>query len=425
MVQRKPQQRGPVFPDRGPRDGCEDGFPGLLPSADVPGEQDGVGKDLLPEVRPFQDPPPVSSVVLSLPSSSLIRCSRFARDFLSGATSRRWISSPSFARANRSVTECAICKTTGKRGHNQQQSVFNRVRVTWIRSQAMRSPTRAVDHPLIFSEGGAAAQIRDSRAAGGSSPCFISTSITGVVDPDPSRRGRFTVATSSTSTTSFSFPRLAARAASSSPLKPARRVVAKGRLVRTGASVLGSASLEGSAFLDLRLIFVAGAGGRAEIGKLLIAHEKHKTSSVPRPLINRPQIGDPYKPCEPAPGAGGPTATVTTALLGVYFSARSYLGGSSFASEYSSGDRKISTMMSLQTVGFRIGDAMEVASNDEGFEGSYYEATVVGQLTTGNVYIVQYKNLMTDDFSAPLTENVPLAQIRPQPPQVQSTFFNM
>nr|GLL24960.1 uncharacterized protein LOC109185225 [Ipomoea trifida] len=33
--------------------------------------------------------------------------------------------------------------------------------------------------------------------------------------------------------------------------------------------------------------------------------------------------------------------------------------------------------------------------------------------------------MMTDDFSAPLTESVPLAQIRPQPPQVQSIFFNM
>nr|GMC89182.1 DUF724 domain-containing protein 3 [Ipomoea batatas] len=32
---------------------------------------------------------------------------------------------------------------------------------------------------------------------------------------------------------------------------------------------------------------------------------------------------------------------------------------------------------------------------------------------------------MTDDFSAPLTESVPLAQIRPQPPQVQSIFFDM
>nr|GMD04148.1 hypothetical protein Iba_chr06aCG15720 [Ipomoea batatas] len=124
---------------------------------------------------------PVSSAVLNFPSSSLILCSRLARDFLRGATSRRWISSPSFARAKR--------------------------------SQAMRSPTRAVDHPLVFSGGGAAAQILDSRAAGGSSPCFISTSITGVVDPDPSRQERFADATSSTSV-SFSFPRLAARAAS-------------------------------------------------------------------------------------------------------------------------------------------------------------------------------------------------------------------
>nr|GLL27281.1 hypothetical protein M569_03986 [Ipomoea trifida] len=82
-----------------------------------------------------------------------------------------------------------------------------------IGDRAMRSPTRAVDHPLVFSGGGAAVQILDSRAAGGSSPCFISTSITGVVDPDPSRRESFAGVTSSTSV-SFSFPRLAARASS-------------------------------------------------------------------------------------------------------------------------------------------------------------------------------------------------------------------
>nr|GMC95683.1 DUF724 domain-containing protein 3 [Ipomoea batatas] len=76
------------------------------------------------------------------------------------------------------------------------------------------------------------------------------------------------------------------------------------------------------------------------------------------------------------------------------------------------------TMRTLHTVGYLIGDVVEVASNDEGFVGSYYEATVVGQLTASNVYIVQYRNLMTDDFSAPLTENVPLEQIRPQTPQV-------
>nr|GMD23953.1 DUF724 domain-containing protein 3 [Ipomoea batatas] len=42
-----------------------------------------------------------------------------------------------------------------------------------------------------------------------------------------------------------------------------------------------------------------------------------------------------------------------------------------------------------------------------------------------DVYVVQYKNLVTDDFSAPLTENVPRAEIRPQPQQVQSTFFDL
>nr|GLL41906.1 uncharacterized protein LOC109185225 [Ipomoea trifida] len=86
---------------------------------------------------------------------------------------------------------------------------------------------------------------------------------------------------------------------------------------------------------------------------------------------------------------------------------------------------KSRTMMTPQTVGFRIGDAVEVTSNEEGFVGSYYEATIVGQLTTGDAYVVEYKNLVTDDFSAPLTENVPLVQIRPQPLQVQSTFFDM
>nr|GMC66652.1 replication protein A 70 kDa DNA-binding subunit B-like [Ipomoea batatas] len=82
--------------------------------------------------------------------------------------------------------------------------------------------------------------------------------------------------------------------------------------------------------------------------------------------------------------------------------------------------------MTPQTVVFRIGDAVEVTSNEAGFVGSYYEATIVGQLTTGDVvYVVEYKNLVTDDFSAPLTESVPVAQIRPQPVQVQSTFFDM
>nr|GMD14370.1 uncharacterized protein LOC109158536 [Ipomoea batatas] len=75
--------------------------------------------------------------------------------------------------------------------------------------RAFQDPS-PVDHPLVFSGGGAAAQILDSRAAGGSSPCFISTdstSITEVVDPDPSRRERFAGATSSTSVPDLNEPR--------------------------------------------------------------------------------------------------------------------------------------------------------------------------------------------------------------------------
>nr|GMD17706.1 hypothetical protein Iba_chr07dCG6170 [Ipomoea batatas] len=47
-----------VLPDRSSRDCCENGFSGLLTSADVTGEQDGIGQDFLPQIRAFQDPSP-------------------------------------------------------------------------------------------------------------------------------------------------------------------------------------------------------------------------------------------------------------------------------------------------------------------------------------------------------------------------------
>nr|GMD87823.1 clathrin heavy chain 1 [Ipomoea batatas] len=131
----------------------------------------------------------------------------------------------------------------------------------------------AVDQPLVFSGGGAATQILASKAAGGSSPCLISTLITGIVDPTPSRRGRLAVVTSSISRTSFSFSRFAARAISWSPLSPVGCVAAKGRPVGTDASALGSAGRDGSAFFDPKLILVARAGGRADTGKLLMVPE--------------------------------------------------------------------------------------------------------------------------------------------------------
>nr|GMC68200.1 hypothetical protein Iba_chr02fCG9630 [Ipomoea batatas] len=201
MVQRKPQQRGPagyappgprrigsdqdralppeerpgysegpsaelvhqVLPDRSSGDCCENGFAGLLTSTNVTGEQDGIGEDLLSQIRALQDPPP-----------GLFGSPELALELLDPLIP---LGEGLFKGRHFSTVDFVPIFSPGEE----------------ISDRAMRSPTRAVDHPLVFSGGGAAAQILDSRAAGGSSPCFISTSITGVVEPDPSRRERFAV----------------------------------------------------------------------------------------------------------------------------------------------------------------------------------------------------------------------------------------
>ncbi|GER56454.1 agenet domain-containing family protein [Striga asiatica] len=66
---------------------------------------------------------------------------------------------------------------------------------------------------------------------------------------------------------------------------------------------------------------------------------------------------------------------------------------------------------------FRRGEAVEVASAEDGFVGSYYEATVVTDFPGGD-YIVRYESLVTDDLSGPLREVVSAAEVRPRPPRV-------
>ncbi|XP_031099722.1 protein AGENET DOMAIN (AGD)-CONTAINING P1-like [Ipomoea triloba] len=50
---------------------------------------------------------------------------------------------------------------------------------------------------------------------------------------------------------------------------------------------------------------------------------------------------------------------------------------------------------------------------------------VVCELPGDKGYVVQYKTLVTDDFSGPLTEAVPGAEIWPQPAQVNAAIFDM
>ncbi|MED6149497.1 hypothetical protein PIB30_063075 [Stylosanthes scabra] len=72
----------------------------------------------------------------------------------------------------------------------------------------------------------------------------------------------------------------------------------------------------------------------------------------------------------------------------------------------------------LKRVDFRPGDKVEVCSKEEGFLGSYYEATVLSRHETGR-YVVRYKTLLRDDaVSEPLTKTLFPRDIRPSPPKV-------
>ncbi|KAL2483425.1 Plant Tudor-like protein [Forsythia ovata] len=73
---------------------------------------------------------------------------------------------------------------------------------------------------------------------------------------------------------------------------------------------------------------------------------------------------------------------------------------------------------------FQRGDQVEIASKEEGFVGSYYEATVVTALVRKE-YIVQYLTLVKDDMSEPLREFVTADEVRPPPPEISVTGFRL
>ncbi|KAK3004537.1 hypothetical protein RJ639_018835, partial [Escallonia herrerae] len=75
-------------------------------------------------------------------------------------------------------------------------------------------------------------------------------------------------------------------------------------------------------------------------------------------------------------------------------------------------------------MGFRRGDQVEVSSKEDGFAGSYFAATVVSELTKEE-YIVQYMTLLKEDKSGPLREIVAPDEIRPVPPEIPATGFNL
>ncbi|KAL2328060.1 hypothetical protein Fmac_021487 [Flemingia macrophylla] len=75
-------------------------------------------------------------------------------------------------------------------------------------------------------------------------------------------------------------------------------------------------------------------------------------------------------------------------------------------------------------VDFASGDKVEVCSNEEGFVGSYYAATVVSRLDNG-LYVVRYDTLLEDDESQPLTETLFPKELRPAPPRLPPAPFSL
>ncbi|KAM7276518.1 hypothetical protein ACFE04_018384 [Oxalis oulophora] len=71
---------------------------------------------------------------------------------------------------------------------------------------------------------------------------------------------------------------------------------------------------------------------------------------------------------------------------------------------------------------FKCGDRVEVCSNEDGYQGSYFGATVMAikenTTTTTRSYVVQYDNLVEEsDHNTPLHELIQANNIRPMPPK--------
>lgn len=74
---------------------------------------------------------------------------------------------------------------------------------------------------------------------------------------------------------------------------------------------------------------------------------------------------------------------------------------------------------------FRQGADVEVSSDDDGFRGAWFAATIIAPPSRNNKLLVQYKTLTANETgSKPLRETVDLVQIRPIPPREVDRSFN-
>ncbi|KAI3792855.1 hypothetical protein L2E82_06746 [Cichorium intybus] len=63
---------------------------------------------------------------------------------------------------------------------------------------------------------------------------------------------------------------------------------------------------------------------------------------------------------------------------------------------------------------FNKGALVEVCSDEDGFHGAWFAATVINQISSGN-FLIEYKSLRNDEDTEFLTEVVDSNHIRPHP----------
>ncbi|MCD7448608.1 hypothetical protein HAX54_044862 [Datura stramonium] len=66
---------------------------------------------------------------------------------------------------------------------------------------------------------------------------------------------------------------------------------------------------------------------------------------------------------------------------------------------------------------FSEGSLVEVSSDEEGFEGAWFAATIVKLLDNGN-YLIEYQNLRNNDDTEFLQEEADRLHVRPRPPDI-------
>ncbi|KAL2927731.1 DUF724 domain-containing protein 2 [Bienertia sinuspersici] len=73
---------------------------------------------------------------------------------------------------------------------------------------------------------------------------------------------------------------------------------------------------------------------------------------------------------------------------------------------------------------FKRGDQVEVCCKDEGFQNSFFAATIISEINT-NEYIVQYNTLLTDNQHHTHREFLSAVDLRPVPPEILIERFDL